>query len=361
MTRVLILGAAAVQADAVASARAKGHKVHVCAAIPGPASPLADATADFSFTERDLLADYVHRNDIDVVYSVGSDVAMPVIGWIGEALGLPYLVGEQVAAICNNKTLMRAALAAHDFSGNAWFVTVEPGDAVPQPGRPVIVKPADSQGQRGIARVDSGDLTDAVSAAQAASRTGTAIVEEWLEGPEVSVNGYLVDGVPALAVVSDRHVWPEHVGLVSGHTMPPTTISDEQAEATAVMVMEAARLLGIQQGPVYAQVKATEDGPRLVEISPRLDGCHLWAVIRECYGIDLIDAVWTHLIDGAPPTFPEVVADRTVGIDFVCAPPGTRASFDGSEDVRYYEPGQEIRAINGRFEKIGYRIGDRAR
>lgn len=361
MTRLLVLGASAVQADAVASAKAKGYEVHVGAAIPGPASPLADATANFSFTERDRLADYVRRSDIDVVYSVGSDIAMPVVGWIGETLGLPYLVGEQVAAKCNSKTLMRSALAAHDFSGNAWFVTVEPRDAVPQPDRPVIVKPADSQGQRGIARVDSGDLNDAVCVAQAASRTGTAIVEEWLEGPEVSVNGYLVDGQPVLAVVSDRHVWPAHVGLVSGHTMPPTTISEEEAEATSLMVMEAARLLGIHQGPVYAQVKVTPDGPRLVEISPRLDGCHLWAVIRECYGIDLIDAVWSHLIDGTPPVLPRLVADRTVGIDFVCASPGTLASFDGTEDVRYYEPGQEIRAINGRFEKVAYRIRDRAR
>lgn len=357
MKRILILGAAAVQADIVVAAKARGLEVDVCAAIPGPASALADSTADFSFTERERLTNYVRDRGIDLVYSVGSDIAMPVVGWAGENLGLPYLVGERVASLCNDKTKMRAALAEQEFAGNAWFVTVAPGDEIPSPNRPVMVKPADSQGQRGITRVESGDLTLAVEKAQAASRTGTAIVEEWLEGPEVSVNGYLVDGAPVLAVVSDRHVWTEHVGLVRGHTMPPTSISPDQADETAAVVMEAALLLGITQGPVYAQVKLTEAGPRLVEISPRLDGCHLWLVIRECYGIDLIETVLSHLIDGSPPPFPSVAASRPVSIDFICAPPGTPAAYDGSEDVRYYEAGQEIRAINGRFEKIGYRIG----
>lgn len=360
MSRILILGAAAVQADAVRSAKARGFEVHVCAAIPGPATPLADATADFSFTERNRLVAYIQEHDIDLAYSVGSDIAMPVIGWVGETLGLPYLVGESVAARCNNKTHMRAKLASVDFPGNAWFIPIASGEESPHPVGPVIVKPADSQGQRGITRVHSGDLTVAIVKAQKASRTGTAIVEEWLEGPEVSVNGYMVDGSPALAIVSDRHVWPEHVGLVSGHTTPPTTISHAEVESTSAMVMEAAQILGIMNGPVYAQVKVTVSGPRLIEISPRLDGCHLWLVIRKCYGIDVLEAVWSHLLENRTPSFPAPLTNGTVSIDFISAPPGTLATYDGTEDVRYYEPGQEIRAINGRFEKVGYRLDARA-
>lgn len=357
--RALVLGAAAVQADAVRVAKHRGLDVHVCAEIDGPASAIADAVARFSFTERDRLADYIRANEIDVVYSVGSDVAMPVVGWVGETYDLPHLVGESVAALCNNKTHMRAALEVERFEGNAWFRAVAPGDDVPTPGRPVIVKPADSQGQRGITRVDSGDLSPAVERAQAASRTGTAIVEEWLDGPEVSVNGYLVDGRPAFAAVSDRHVWPDYVGLVSGHTMPPTTVSVQQADATTEMVMKAANLLGITQGPVYAQVKVTEAGPRLVEISPRLDGCHLWAVVERCYGINLIDATWEHLLNGAPKDLSHERACETIAIDFICTPPGSVAAYDGTENVRYYNPGDNVRAINGRFEKIGYTIRTR--
>lgn len=359
MSRVLILGAAAVQADAVRLAKARGLEVHVCADLDGPANSIADAVAKFSFSERERLADYIHDRQIDVVYSVGSDVAMPVVGWVGETLGLPYLVGEAVAALCNNKIHMRAALAKSHFDGNAWSLSVSSGDEVPILGRPVIVKPADSQGQRGISRVDAGDLTEAVERAQSASRTGTAIVEEWLDGPEVSVNGYLLDGRPLFASVSDRHVWPDHVGLVSGHTMPPTTINPQQAGETTAMVMTAARLLGITQGPVYAQVKVTAAGPRLVEISPRLDGCHLWAVIERCYGVNLVDATWDHLLGGSPQQLDHGGAVETVGIDFVCTPPGALAAYDGTETVRYYDQGDPVRTINGRFEKIGYTLGTR--
>lgn len=282
MKRVLVLGAAAVQADAVAAAQRRGESVHVCAADPGPASALADARADFSFTDRDRLVDYLTSQQIDVVYSVGSDVAMPVVGWVGETFGLPHLVGEAVATACNNKTLMRAMLAESAFRGNPWYARVGPNDPQPSVAGSVIVKPADSQGQRGITRVDDNDLGAALVRAQEASRTQTAIVEEWLEGPEVSVNRYLVAGRPVFNAVSDRHVWPEHIGLVSGHTMPASAIGEQAASDVATMVNEAATLLGITDGPVYAQAKVTRHGAKLIEISPRLDGCHLW---KACPGV----------------------------------------------------------------------------
>ncbi|GAB3758468.1 ATP-grasp domain-containing protein [Yimella radicis] len=359
MAKVLILGAAAVQADAVVSAKSHGHEVHVCAAAAGPATPLADANADFSFTELDHLAEYVRAHGIELVYSVGSDIAMPVVGWVGENLGLPYFVGEQFARVCNNKTMMRSALAEHHFVGNPWFARVSTGDPLPDVTGSVMVKPADSQGQRGIARVDDGDIAQAVATAQAASRTETAIVETWLEGPEISVNGYFVDGKPVFSAVSDRHVWPQHVGLVSGHTMPPTTVDGAHAAAASEMALSAARVLGITEGPVYAQVKATTDGPKLVEISPRLDGCHIWQLIRDTYGVDLLDRLWDHLLNDTAPTPLSTTPRGTFGIDFVCAVPGTAAAYDRSDIIRYFEPGDIVRPVNGRFDKIGYRIGPR--
>lgn len=360
MSRILILGAAAVQADAVASAKRAGHTVHVCAALPGPATPLADATADFSFTEIDDLARYVRTHGIDCVYSVGSDIAMPIVGWAGENLNLPYFVGESMARSCNDKTRMRERLGAAHFVGNPWFRRVGAGEEAPEfPGFPVAVKPADSQGQRGISRVESShDLRGAVSTAQGFSRTGAAIVEEWLEGPEVSVNCYLRGGETMFQAVSDRHVWSDYVGLVSGHTMPPTTITAEQSEQAAAVTTRAAAILGITEGPVYAQVKVSPAGARIVEISPRFDGCHIWRLVERTYGVNLLDALWPHLLHGTPPEL-SLRPGGQWSIDFMCIPPGKTAVYDApaSEDiVRYYEPGQIVRAINGRYEKIGYQL-----
>lgn len=362
MSRVLILGAAAVQADAVTSAQAQGHQVHVCAADRGPASDLADATADFSFADLDRLTAYIQEQSIDLVYSVGSDIAMPVVGRVGETLGLPYFVGESVARRCNDKTQMRQTLADADFHGNPWFHRIEPGQEVPAFTGPAIVKPADSQGQRGITYVDRGaehTAATAVETARVSSRGGSVIVEEFMAGPEISVNAYLVDGESVFAAVSDRHVWPEYVGLVSGHTTPARTIAEPQREAAAAMALEAARLLGITNGPVYAQAKATPQGPRLIEISPRLDGCHLWTAIRDAYGVNLLDLLWPHLLEGRAPAQLPQHAGAAYDIEFVCAPPGTRAAYDRDDVVRYYAPGDQIRPINGRFEKIGYREFER--
>lgn len=369
MTRLLLLGATEVQRDAVEVAHELGLEVSVAAADPGPASRLAGDFHQVSLLDVEGVERTAREVAADVVYSVGSDRAMPTVAEVSCRLGLPTLVQPRTAVDANDKGAMRRRLQGRP--GQLAYGVVD-GPALPPGVRlPCVVKPTDSQGQRGVALVrDEQALAPAVALARTFSRDDRAMVEEYAEGPEVSVNGYLRGGELEFVGVSDRVTHPDHLGLVQAHRFPAAATDPRVDEQLAEVLLASALGLGLQAGPVYAQLKVTADGPRLIEVTPRLDGCHLWRLWRSACGADLLRTALQDLLDlpgRAPLPRPDRSAPGVWRIDFDLLPPGSTMGEDAGADLltagatalhraSYYAPGDVVRALNGHQEKVAYRL-----
>lgn len=359
---IVILGAAVVQDDAVRAARAIGLHTIVCArAADGPAALTCDEFVQIDIVDVDSLERFVRERGIRLVYSVGSDLAMPVIGALARRVGIPALASREVAETCNNKGQLRAALEG--MPGALPFQVIGAGDPVTRSvGLPCIVKPVDAQGQRGVKHVAADDeFAAAVSAAAQLSRTGGVIVERFVGGIEISVNGYLVDGELVFAQVSDRVVWPQFTGLIHKHVIPSAVLDADEVRAAIDLLTAACGRVGLTEGPVYAQMKVEDRIPYLIEVTPRLDGCHMWELIKLASGVDLLDATLRHLAFGERPAFDAAPTMAPLELEFACQEPGTPAPTlvrdRGDLAFRaYYAPGAAVRPVNGRFEKIGYHV-----
>lgn len=361
---ILVLGAAAVQEDAVRAARRLGLRSIVCAqAHDGPAADAGDEFVQIDIVDVDALESFMRERALRLVYSVGSDVAMPVVGELARRLGLAAFASREVAETCNNKGRLRSALAGTPAA--LPFQVIAAGDPVVRTvPLPCIVKPVDSQGQRGVELVTGDDrFAPAVAAAAHHSRSGGVIVEKFVGGVEVSVNGYLVDGELVFVQASDRVVWSEFTGLIRSHVVPSTTLAADPGASRAVtdLLTEVCARVGLTQGPVYAQMKVEDGAPHLIEVTPRLDGCHMWELIKLATGVDLLEATLRHLAFGEPPVFGDHGAPAAMELEFTCQAPGTRAPeiLPAPGDLAsraYYAPGATVRAVNGRFEKIGYHV-----
>ena len=155
MRKILILGVASVQADALIVLEGLGFVTFACdMAKDGPGAEVADHFEIINILDSEKVIHYIKENNIEAVYSVGSDIAMPVACRISEELGLPHFVSSKVATICNKKEMMRRALG-NECAGNVPLQVVESKNDVPNIEMPYIMKPADSQGQRGIFLVNS--------------------------------------------------------------------------------------------------------------------------------------------------------------------------------------------------------------
>lgn len=361
---ILVLGAAAVQEDAVRAAQGLGLHVIVCAqAADGPAAVTGDEFVPTNIVDIDALEHLMRERDVRLVYSVGSDLAMPVVGALAHRLGVLPLASHDVASTCNNKARMRRALQG--MPGALAFQEIAAGEpSVRTVSLPCIVKPVDAQGQRGVAMVTDDDrFVEAVDAARRHSRSGGVIVERFVGGTEISVNGYLVNGSLVFVQASDRVVWPELTGLIRKHVIPSAVLQEDADVARAVtdLLATGCDRLGLTQGPVYAQMKVEDGRPHIIEVTPRLDGCHMWQLISMSSGVDLLETTLRHLVFGQVPSFEPAPAVEPMELEFVCQEPGTPAPeiapVPGDLLTRaYYAPGARIRPVNGRFEKIGYRV-----
>ena len=140
--KVLILGVASVQLDAVLELKKMGCETYAIAmAKDGPAASEADHFEVINILDVESIVQFILDNQIDAVYSTGSDIAMPVACQISERLGLPHFVASQAAYICNHKNAMRATLTAA-CEGNIPYQVLDRIEAITV-GFPAILKPSD--------------------------------------------------------------------------------------------------------------------------------------------------------------------------------------------------------------------------
>lgn len=365
--KVLILGVAAVQMDAILQLKNMGYETHACAmAKDGPGAEVADYFIQINILDKEAIIDYITTNNISLVYSVGSDLAIPVSSYVCEKLSLPHFVSEQTALICNNKNILRETLG-NDFEGNVKFQVVSDVNEKIDLYFPFIVKPADSQGQRGVELVNNLDeYKRSFERAQNYSRSRKVILEQYISGPELSVNGYLVNGKLEFFIVSDRDTWDQYLGLIHKHIVPSTIINEDINEKIREIIENACEKLKIKNGPVYAQMKLEGDRPYIIEITPRLDGCHMWKLLQLYTGVNLLKLTFEHLLNNNISELENLKKDFNKGytLEFICQEPNTKANYVAYEDriknsldsFKYYNQGDIIRPVNGKYEKIGYFI-----
>ncbi|MGE4545760.1 MAG: acetyl-CoA carboxylase biotin carboxylase subunit family protein [Pedobacter sp.] len=366
MKKVLILGVSEVQADAIRILKEMGIETYACSkSDDGPGSKEADNYEILDFTYIDKVIDYIKNNQIDCVYSVGSDIATRIYSEISEKINLPGFVSGETARICNNKNEMRAFLGK-DFKGNLNYQVLDNKYEDIYLNFPFIMKPADSQGQRGVQLIHNEvDFKEKFMVSKNYSRSGFVIIEEYISGPELSVNVYMIDGKIALLVPSDRVCWQQFQGgLIHKHIVPSKIINKELEFELLELVERVSKKLNIYNGPMYFQIKLLENKPIIIEVTPRLDGCHMWKVLLHYTGVNIIKLLFEHLLYNNTSEIRNYKKskDRYM-LEFLCAYPNSKVDY-GKYKVpenslcysTYYKEDQIVRPINNRFEKIGYFI-----
>lgn len=274
---VMILGAGVMQVPMIKKAKEMGlfaiatdknpGAVGFNAADLGVALDIKDAAAHVGWALRNRDA-----YDISGVIA-GADVAITA-ACVSNALGLPGIPVE-VAERSNNKSLMKERWLKDGIS-TPWAEEVvtlqEAMAAVRKTGLPCMVKAIDNAASRGSRRIDSiTELEEALRDAKAHSTTGTALIEEFVEGPEQSVELIVWKGSHYRFGVVDRHFGFGQFPIETGHTNPSALAPGVQ-ESLYRVVEEAATSLGIEFGPYKADTILTKKGPMVLELPARLSG-----------------------------------------------------------------------------------------
>ena len=365
--RILILGAGNAQIDAIEYCKEQGYEVVGCSYTTVDCGiPHLDIFEQVDIKSIEGVAALAEKYEVQGIYSIGSDIAMPTVMKVSEKLGLPHFISYETAENCHSKGKMRNALG-EDFAGNAAYAVCENvEEALKFENYPAMMKPVDSQGQRGCFKVESAsDVKEYFERSKDYSFEGRVIIEEFIDGPEVSVNAYMQDGVMKFALVSDRYAFDEYPGgIIKEHRVPSSFADKEAQEKTVDLARRVALKLGINNGPCYFQIKLRNGSePIILEVTPRLDGCHMWNLIKHYCGADLLDACFRHLLLNEPVLDEDFeMPDEEYSLAFMSKEPNTsfaEADFDTSDAEHicyYYKDGDRVLKINGYIEKCGYII-----
>jgi biotin carboxylase len=215
------------------------------------------------------------QGELAGIMTAGTDFSATA-AWAAERLGLPGIPYE-AALNASDKERMRGCFQNAGLPSPQYIVLREPPNpqyALPF-AYPAVVKPVDNMGARGCRRVHNvAELKAAVVDAIAFSRSSRAIVEEYMEGPEFSVDALVYQGTITICGLADRHIFFPPYFIEMGHTMP--TSFDKPLAETVLRVFEAgAKALGITNGAAKGDIKLTPTGPMIGEIAARLSGGYM--------------------------------------------------------------------------------------
>ncbi|MDO8733458.1 MAG: ATP-grasp domain-containing protein [Actinomycetota bacterium] len=319
--RVVVLGGAEGQLACIAACRRIGADVVLVdprADVPG--IPLADMWIALDVMQTDDIARAVASMNINAVLSDQSDYAARAAAALAVALGL---AGQNPAVVeaCTNKLVMRQLLADAAPDLVPWFRHETDADLayafIGEQSGPVVVKPLQSQGSRGVSFINSAaDLPLLAEAFEESSGSGV-LIEQAVSGTEYSVDGFVQSGVLMPLAISAKTHYLLNPCLDERCDFLPSTFANVEQELLGAMLRVVAAL-GIDTGIVHAELIAGESGVTLVEIALRGGGGGISGIIVPFLtGFEPAEALLRHWLGMPALAAPRDFHDRCASLRFL--------------------------------------------
>ena len=341
MKTLLVLGAGPLQLPAITTARRLGLRIIALDGSPeAPGLALADVGRVVNLLDPDACLAVAKAERVDGVIHICSEVAMPALGRINQELGLPG-INMATATRATNKAQMRRAFEqgqAPSPPSIAANTLAEALIAIQQLSFPVIFKPSRNSGSRGITRVSTEGnrreiLAEAFAYALRESRDASVVIEQFVEGPEFSVEILVWNGQPHVLAVTDKMTTGAPSFVEVGHSQPSLFSNNDQQQIVDA-ALRGVRALGIDWSAAHAEVRLSPPGPFLMEIGARLGGDFITTeLVPRSTGIDMVAAA-IQLALGEIPDLKPKHAPQGAAIRYFTPAPGVVRKIAGLEQSR---------------------------
>ncbi len=342
--RILILGGGTMQVPAINLAKGMGLSVIVADGNPDvPGRKIADFFEHVDLKDSkgmiDIAVKYTSEGGLDGVFTAGTDFS-ETVALVARAVELPG-ISVEAARNASNKFRMREVLESTGIPVPGYFLIsrgaaplecMENGIAGTDLTFPLVVKPVDNMGARGIRKIEfCSELKGAVEIAASYSRTGEVIVEEYLDGPEYSLDALVYDDEISICGIADRHIYFPPYFIEMGHTIPaegdPAVI-----EEVVDVFKRGIHALGISEGAAKGDIKWSGGRAYVGEIAARLSGGYMsgWTYPYSS-GVEVTRSA-IRIALGLPPEDLTPVLDKTTAERAFISIPGSVQEIIGRDE-----------------------------
>ncbi len=356
--KLMILGASILQLPAIKKAKDMGLEVVAVDMDTNAIGFKEEGVIKEVISTIDIPAvlECAKKHKIDGIMTLASDMPMRTVAKVSKELGLIGIT-EETAFKATNKAYMREALREHNVPIPQFYKVSnreEYNEAVLKFNIPFIVKPADNSGSRGIVKIenltDKKAIFDAYEYSKSQSRNGDVVVEEFMSGPEVSVETLTVNGVCHVIQITDKITTGAPHFVEMGHTQP-SVLDDETKRRISYVAKQANKAIGITNGPSHTEVIVAKDGPKIVELGARLGGdCITTHLVPLSTGVDMVE----NCIKIALGEVPDIANKFSKGS-------AIRYLNCGTGEIKNIEGIKEAESVDGvKQVSLVYNIGDTA-
>lgn len=290
--KVLIIGASILQLPAIRKAKELGYCVGVVDFNPN-AIGISEADEYFNVSTIDIdgVVNVALQFKPDGIMTLATDMPMRAVAKACEVCRLPGICFDTAIKATDKGEMIKAFESAG--VEHPWYYIVPDftflRDVIEKVTYPCIMKPTDNAGSRGVVLCHSRDeLEHEYSYSHRESRGGAVIIEEYLQGPEFSVEVMVVDGEPHVLQITDKLTTGSPHFVEMGHSQPTSQPYDVQKRIID-LACRAVKAVGINVGPAHVEMILTKEGPKMVELGARMGGdCITTHLVPLSTGIDMV-------------------------------------------------------------------------
>jgi biotin carboxylase len=306
--KIMALGGGGCQLNLLRRLRQQNDEIILIDYLPDcPGRVYADIHLPISTFDIPAVIEAAREYAVEGIVTTGTDQPVLTAAATAESLGLPFYIDSPTALAVTNKRVMKELFARHGIPTLPYRLlsaNFQDSDIADFPF-PAVLKPVDSQGQRGVFRVEGPTgVRSRIRDTLSHSREERALLEAYYESDEITVNGWADDGRATILSVVDRVTMTrgEHIGICLCHHFPSVhmqSFRDSIYQVTESIVSA----LGIRSGPLYFQYLIGQQGIMVNEIAMRIGGAYEDITLPIITGLDplgmLIDYVKTGSCDTA--------------------------------------------------------------
>lgn len=376
MKKLMILGASILQLPAIQKAKEMGLEVVAVDMNPDAVGFNVEGIKKeiISTIDIPLVLETAKKHKIDGIMTLASDMPMRTVAAVAKEMKLVG-IDMDTAIKATNKAEMRKALKKYNvpipmfFSVNTKEEYYEAVYKIKDKGYKCIVKPVDNSGSRGIDLLrdyDNSTIDRAYEYSKKSSRSGELMVEEYMEGPEVSVETLSVNGECHVIQITDKVTTGAPYFVETGHSQP-SQLSDEIKKQIMQVTIAANKAIGIKNGPSHTEIKVTADGAKIVELGARLGGDNITTHLTPLStGVNMVECC-INIALGITPDI-SVKWNKGAAIRYLEQQEGILEGIKGISEAKningvvevciVHEKGEHVTKIMDSASRIGYVIAE---
>lgn len=363
--RALVVAGGIAQAALVQELKSRG--IYTILADRNPKAytvQYADAFFPVSTLDTEGVKQLAIDQKVDMVLTACADQVLLVCAKVSEELGLPCYIDYETAKAVSDKELMKDRFVRFGVP-TAKHVVMATLDMAKLAGfdYPLIVKPVDCYSSRGVRKVENDEeLRQAFADAVALSRTDTAIVEEFCEGMELTVDVYVEGGIAHVLTTSVSEKTGDENRFVIYRTLNPAPVSEEILTTVGDACQKIADAFGLKDSPMLVQLITDGRKINVLEFCARTGGSIKYQLVRKASGFDVIRAV-ADLTLGEKPHVGELRREnRYIANTFIYCRPGKFDHLEGFEEAKaeglisdyalFGAPGREFDTVTSSGDRL---------